>query len=77
MAELKDIIVDHDFDRSITSSQNGINRTKIEQAIADAGLVLPLSYKVTFHYVNARGNIFAVTWFPSLDKYGYEKLTLV
>ncbi len=74
---LRSLLKDNDYTEMIISIQGGINRAKIDHAVQDAGFTLPLPNKVSFHYVNGGGNIYAVTWFPIAGQYGYEKLSLV
>ncbi len=74
---LRSLLKENDYTEVVVSLENGINRAKIDTAVQNAGFALPLPNKVSFHYINGLSNIYAITWFPVADKYGYEKLTLV
>ncbi len=74
---LRSLIKENDYTLEIVSLQNGINRAKIDTAVGNAGYTLPLTDKVSFHYVNGNSSIYAITWFPIAGVYGYEKLSLV
>ena len=59
----------------VTSSLgNGINRAEIEQVITDAGYPLPTN-EITFYIVDT-AKAWLVRYFPPLDKYGVEKLSM-
>jgi hypothetical protein len=77
MADLRDILKENDLMGEIlaTSLGNAPTRTKIDNALLDNGYTLPLPNKVSFHLFDG-SRMFMVTWFPHLDKYGYEKLTM-
>ncbi len=74
---LRSLIKDNDYTLEIVSLQNGINRAKIDTAVGNAGYTLPLTNKVSFHYVGGDSKIYVVTWLPIAGVYGYAKLTLV
>ena len=53
---------------------SGINRADIEQVITDAGYPLPTN-EITFYIVDT-AKAWLVRYFPPLDKYGVEKLSM-
>ncbi len=73
---IRELIKENDYSKEIISYETGISRTKIDTAVTAAGYTLPLPNKVSFHYINSAGTVYVMTWFPLLNKYGYEKLTL-
>jgi len=77
MADLKNILEHNDFVGEIlaTSLPNSPSKSRIDNALLDNGYAPPLPDKVSFHMFDG-SKMFLVTWFPHLDKYGYEKLTL-
>jgi hypothetical protein len=52
----------------------GLNRTEIEDAITDAGYPLPTT-GVQF-YIMDTSKAWLIRYFPPLDKYGVEKLSM-
>ena len=75
--ELKNIFKDVDLVPTIYltySLGSSLNRTKIETAITDGGYNLPTN-EILFYLVDTT-KAFLVRYFPPLDKYGYEKLTM-
>jgi len=80
MADLKDILEVNDFKHlMITTGSLGNNpdRTKIEMVLIENGFTEPLANEVTFSIVDISEKMFNVTYYPSIDRYGYEKLTVV
>jgi hypothetical protein len=77
MVDLRGILRENDLMGEVlaTSLGNTPNRAKIDDALLDNGYTLPLPNKVSFHLFDG-SRMFMVTWFPHLDKYGYEKLTM-
>ena len=76
MAELKDLIKENDFYGEVLSAHTGtLTRAKIDTALVANGYTLPLPNKVSFHFFNG-ADMWLITWFPMLDKYGIEKLSL-
>jgi hypothetical protein len=61
------IVVDH-------SLGNGLSRGEIETALQDAGYDLPQN-DVTFYIVDT-AKAWLIHYFPSLDKYAIEKLSM-
>ena len=75
--ELEQIFKDVDLVPTIYvnhSLGNGINRTEIETVIQDAGYPLPTN-KVTFYIVDT-AKAWMIRYFPPLDKYGVQKLSM-
>ena len=78
MVNLRDILRENDLVGEVLSAiplTNTPSRVNIELALVAGGYTLPLPNKVSFHLFDG-SKMFLVTWFPALDKYGYEKLTL-
>jgi hypothetical protein len=75
--KLSELMRDNDYVGEIlaTSLTNTPTRRRIDNALLDNGYTIPLTNKVSFHMFDG-SKMFIVTWFPHLDKYGYEKLTL-
>lgn len=69
---------ENDLVGELTTTDGGtLTRAKIDDALVQNGYTLPLPNKVSFHlYQVTTSNMYLVTWFPLLDKYGYEKLTM-
>jgi len=53
---------------------NGISRAEIETVITDAGYPLPTN-EITFYIVDT-AKAWLVRYFPPLDRYGVEKLSM-
>ena len=75
--KLSDLMRDNDYVGKVVGVNfgNNPNRNKIDQVLANNGYTLPLASKVSFHMYDGN-KMFIVTWFPDLDEYGYEKLTM-
>ena len=78
MVNLRDIIRENDLMGEVTTPTGGVlTRSKIDSALLQNGYTLPLPNKVSFHLLQTvSADMYLVTWFPTLDKYGIEKLTL-
>ena len=78
MVNLRDILKEYDLMGEVVTPLGGtLTRAKIDQALTDDGYTMPLPNKVSFHlYQNTDDKLFLVTWFPTLDAYAVEKLTL-
>ena len=79
MAELQDILEVHDFKYlMITAGSLGNNpsRADIEMVLIENGFTEPLANEVSFSIVDVAEKMFNVTYYPSIDRYGYEKLTV-
>ncbi len=80
MAELKDILEVHDFKHlMITTGRlaNQPSRVQIELVLIENGFTEPLQNEVSFSMIDVASKMFNVTYYPSIDAYGYEKLTVV
>ena len=53
---------------------SGLSRTEIESVITNGGYPIPTT-EVTFYIVDT-SKAWLVRYFPTLDKYGIEKLTM-
>ena len=79
MAELKNIMERNDFTVELLTTQstgNTLSRAEIDQALIENGFTGQLPRNVTFFLGTADNKIFQLTYFKTLDKYGYEKLTV-
>ncbi len=79
MADLKDILEVHDFKHlMVTAGSLGNNpsRNDIEMVLIENGFTEPLANEVSFSIVDINEKMFNVTYYPSIDRYGYEKLTV-
>ena len=79
MAELRDILEINDFKVLLTTAgslPNNPSRNDIELILIENGYTDPLINEVSFSMVDSNEKIFNVTYYPSIDKYGYEKLTV-
>ena len=78
MVNLRAILKENDLVGEVVTPilSNTPSRADIDGALTADGYTLPLPNKVSFHLFGLNGKMFLVTWFPTLDKYGYEKLTL-
>jgi len=80
MAELKDILKVNDFKHllvTIGTLPNQPSRVQIEMVLIENGFNEPLTNEVTFSMIDKNNKLFNVTYYPSIDLYGYEKLTVV
>ncbi len=80
MAELKAILEYNDFKVLLTTTgrlPNNPSRNVIELVLIENGYSEPLVNEVSFSMVDSNEKMFNVTYYPSLGKYGYEKLTVV
>jgi len=80
MAELKDILEVHDFKHlliTVGTLPNQPSRVQIEMVLIENGFTEPLANEVTFSMIDINNKMFNVTYYPSIDTYGYEKLTVV
>jgi len=80
MAELKDILEVNDFKVLLITTgtlPNKPSRVQIEMVLVENGFTEPLSNEVSFSMIDIASTMFNVTYYPSLDLYGYEKLTVV
>ena len=76
MADLRDIIKENDLIGEVLSAHTGtITKAKIDTALIANGYTLPLPDKVSFHFFNGT-DMWLITWFPTLNKYGIEKLSM-
>jgi len=79
VAELKDILEVHDFKRlliTVGTLPNNPSRDQIEMVLIENGFTEPLANEVSFSMVDINEKMFSVTYYPSIDRYGYEKLTV-
>jgi hypothetical protein len=75
--KLRDYFKENDLVPTIYVNYNlgtGLNRDKIETAITGAGYALPTT-EILF-YIADTTKAFLVRYFPPLDKYGIEKLSM-
>ncbi len=80
MAELKDILEVNDFKHLMITAgtlNNKPSRAQIEMVLLENGFTEPLTNEVTFSMIDKDDKMFNVTYYASIDKYGYEKLTVV
>ena len=80
MAELKDILEVHDFKHLLVTGgrlNNSPSRNDIEMVLIENGFTEPLVNEVSFSMIDINEKAFNVTYYPSIDRYGYEKLTVV
>ncbi len=80
MAELKDILEVNDFKHLMVTTgtlPNQPSRTQIEMVLIENGFAEPLTHEVTFSMIDRNEKMFNVTYYASISKYGYEKLTVV
>ena len=78
--ELQDILEVNDFKHLMITTgrlNNNPSRTQIEMVLIENGFTEPLQNEVTFSMIDIAEKAFNVTYFPSIDRYGYEKLTVV
>ncbi len=78
--ELKDILEVHDFKHLMATTgtlPNQPSRTQIEMVLIENGFAEPLLNEVTFSMIDRNDKMFNVTYYASIGKYGYEKLTVV
>ncbi len=80
MAELKKILETNDFKHLLTTTGtlgNNPSRIQIEMVLMENGFTEPLANEVTFSMIDSNDKMFNVTYYASIDLYGYEKLTVV
>jgi len=80
MAELKDILAVHDFKHLLVTTGtlgNNPSRVVIEMVLVENGFTEPMANEVSFSMIDINDKMFNVTYYPSVDRYGYEKLTVV
>jgi len=80
MAELRDILKVNDFKYLLVTGgrlSNSPSRNDIEMVLAENGFTEPLVNEVTFSMIDKNNKMFNVTYYASIDLYGYEKLTVV
>ena len=80
MADLKDILKVNDFKHLLITTgrlNNSPSRVQIEMVLVENGFTEPLANEVTFSMIDVASKMFNVTYYPSVDAYGYEKLTVV
>ena len=80
MAEIKDILRENDFKILLTTIgtlPNHPSRVQIEMVLVENGFNEPLHNEVTFSMIDKNNKMFNVTYYASIDLYGYEKLTVV
>ena len=78
--ELKDILEVNDFKVLLATTgrlSNSPSRADIEMVLIENGFTEPLQNEVSFSMVDINEKMFDVTYYPSIDRYGYEKLTVV
>ncbi len=78
--ELKDILEVHDFKHLMTTTgslPNQPSRVQIEMVLVENGFTEPLHNEVTFSMIDRNDKMFNVTYYATIDLYGYEKLTVV
>ena len=56
---------------------NKPSRAQIEMVLIENGFTEPLANEVSFSMIDINEKAFNVTYYPSIDRYGYEKLTVV
>ena len=81
MAELRTILKENDLTGEVLSYHTGaLTKAKIDTALQANGYTVPLPNKVSFHLYKMSGSmatdVWLVTWFPLMGKYGVEKLTM-
>ena len=79
MADLKDILEVHDFKHLMVTTgtlNNNPSRAQIEMVLIENGFTEPLANEVSFSMIDINEKMFNVTYYPSIDRYGYEKLTV-
>jgi len=77
--ELQVILELNDFKHLMVTAgrlNNNPSRDQIEMVLIENGFDTPLN-EVTFSMIDNAEKAFNVTYYPSIDKYGYEKLTVV
>ena len=77
--ELQDILEKNDFKHLMVTGGNLGNkpsRNDIEMVLIENGFTDPLANEVSFSMVDINEKMFNVTYYPSIDRYGYEKLTV-
>jgi len=77
--ELQDILEKNDFKHLMVTTgtlPNQPSRTQIEMVLIENGFAEPLTHEVTFSMIDRNGKMFNVTYYASIGKYGYEKLTV-
>ena len=80
MAEIKDILRENDFKLLLITTGtlgNNPSRVQIEMVLIENGFNEPLANEVTFSMIDSNNKMFNVTYYASMDLYGYEKLTVV
>jgi len=80
MAELRDILRENDFKLLLTTIgtlPNSPSRVQVEMVLIENGFTEPLTNEVTFSMIDKNNKMFNVTYYASMDLYGYEKLTVV
>ena len=80
MADLKNILEVNDFKHLMTTIGtllNKLSRHVIELVLVENGFTEPLQNEVTFSMIDSTDKMFNVTYYASIDLYGYEKLTVV
>ncbi|RKX87232.1 MAG: hypothetical protein DRP58_03260 [Spirochaetes bacterium] len=55
---------------------NKPSRAQIEMVLIENGFTEPLANEVSFSMIDINEKMFNVTYYPSIDRYGYEKLTV-
>jgi len=79
MAELQSILELNDFKTLLITTgrlSNSPTRNDIEMVLIENGFTEPLANEVSFSIVDIAEKMFSVTYYPSIDRYGYEKLTV-
>ncbi len=79
MAELRNLLIDNDFKIGLSAEiHGGLTREKIDDAIAAAGVPLPLKNQVSFTLYDTTGTprMFLCTWFPEHNFYAVTKMQI-
>jgi len=77
--ELQEILEKNDFKHlmvTIGTLPNQPSRVQIEMVLLENGFTEPLTNEVTFSMIDKNNKMFNVTYYASMDLYGYEKLTV-
>ncbi len=77
--ELKAILEMESFDSLLMTTAslgNNPSRVAIEDVIVENGIDIPLAHTVTFTILDVNDKMFHTTYYKTIDKFGYEKLTV-
>ena len=80
MAEIQSIIELNDFKTLLITTgrlPNQPTRNDIEMVLIENGFAGAMVNTVTFSMIDINEKMFAVTYYSDIDRYGYEKLTVV